>query len=611
MKQIGLIVASAVLLLCSCSDDFLSKKPLTTFSEEDVFSNASLLESYVNSFYTVVPDPLTEGNIASITDESYFRYGGNSTNYIERGQIDPSRFMYGYEGGSAHNIRTTFLNIWNRAYTLIRSMNEVLSRIDEVTNITEEKRNQLKGETYFFRAWAYGNLIERFGGVPLITKVYQLQDSMGVKRNTFDDCVDFVLNDLHQAEALLPDKPSEQGRVGKDVCLAFESRITLIAASKLFNDSDDPEGSVFKGQYSKDKWTRALNAAKAIVDRADIGGAYSLDDTYDGYWTDRNSPEVIWAKYFSTTAGDKAQLLYSPTFFNGWTACEPSEALMLDYEMKNTGLKPFEDGSGWDPNHPWQGRDPRFYKTILYGDSSCVFRDSVFNNHLYYDQPGTKGKYLKKGIMNWNQTQDTGYGLRKWHVDANPISETENGTIMFPWLRLAEMYLNYAECAYMLGDEATCREYINKVRSRADVQMPPVTDTGSSLFDRLVNERRVELAFEPFRYFDLRRWKIADFYESIPIMGCAVIEFPDGSKQYRTAVVKGTNPKENVGSNWVYSSKWIYTYSYRGKSYDIDYGYCQSMQGTQKAFSNKMYLCPIPQIEVDKSGGSLVQNPDY
>lgn len=602
-KYFCLYTIVAVLTLSACSD-FLDKKPLTTFSEEDVFSNENLLQSFIYSFYTVVPDPFTEGNIACITDEAYYRYGGNSTNYIERGQLTPDKIMYTYEGGYAHNTRTTFLNIWNRAYTEIRNMNLVLSKIDNLSYLSDEKKKQLKGTTLFCRAWAYGNLIERFGGVPLITKLYQIQDTFGVKRNTFDECVNFVLNDLHEAESLLPDKPEKRGDIGRDVCLAFESRVTLMAARKLFNDPDDPQGSVFKGQYSSDKWTRALKASQAIVDRADKDGAYHLS-TYDDYWKDTDCPEVIWAKYFSKDAGDKAQLFYSPTYFNGWTSCEPSEALMLDYEMAATGKKPFEDGSGWDPEHPWDGRDPRFYKTILYHD--CTFRDSVFDLRLYYKD----GKYDKEALFRRNMTDDTGYGLRKWQIDSNPISETENGSVMFPWFRLAEMYLNLAECYYETGDEENCRKYINKVRAREDVNMPPVTDSGTDLFDRLVNERRIELAFEPFRYFDLRQWKIADFYENIPIMGSAVIvNENDNTTQYRIARLKGTANLPDIG-DWKHNDGKVYTYTYRGKKYDIDYGYCLNMQGTQKAFYDKMYLLPIPQNEITKSQGSLVQNPGY
>ena len=182
--------------------------------------------------------------------------------------------------------------------------------------------------------------------------------------------MDFILGDLEKAMDLLPDKKDTPlGRINKDVALALRSRLTLVAASKLFNDPDNPEGGIFRGTYSKDKWQRAFDAAKAIVDRADVDGAYSLDDTYDGIWKDINSPEIIWAKYFVATsdANDnytkKAQLLYTVEYFNGWEAFHPSQAAQIDFEMKN-GKKWFEDGSGYDPNHPYKNRDPRFYYCI-------------------------------------------------------------------------------------------------------------------------------------------------------------------------------------------------------------------------------------------------------
>src|SRR5574344_1632162 len=220
MFKIMVFAAAALCIGVACSKNYLDRQPHDKLSETDIYTNADLLEDYINSFYTVVPDPFTEGNIACITDEAFFRYGGTSTNFIARGQITPDKIMYSYEGGYAHNTRTTFLNIWNRAYSEIRNMNEVLSKIDNLTFLTEEKKNQLKGETLFFRAWAYGNLIERFGGVPLISTVYDIQDDFDAKRNTFDECVDFILTDLHAAEGLLVDKPTEKGRVGKDACLA-------------------------------------------------------------------------------------------------------------------------------------------------------------------------------------------------------------------------------------------------------------------------------------------------------------------------------------------------------------------------------------------------------
>ena len=166
------------------------------------------------------------------------------------------------------------------------------------TEMDEASRDRLMGEVYFLRAWAYYNLIQRYAGVPIITTAYSLNDVYAEERDTFDDCVDFILGDLETAEKLLPAKENcLLGRINKDIVLALRCRVTLLAASPLFNDPELPQGSVFRGQYDfQGKWERAYKAAKAIVDRADVDGAYSLDDTYDGYWKDIHSPELIWQK---------------------------------------------------------------------------------------------------------------------------------------------------------------------------------------------------------------------------------------------------------------------------------------------------------------------------
>lgn len=294
MKKITVILA-AVILLVSCNNDFLNKTPLDKLSEDAVFNSTALAESYINALYTVLPDPFQEGNIGCITDEGYFRYGGSSTRYIASGNMTPDNVMYNYEGGQAHSTRTTFLNIWNRTYERIYRMNYFLNYVDEKgTNIPEDDVNRLKGEVYFLRAWAYYNLIQRYAGVPIITKAYDLTDTYDAKRDNFDDCVNFALEDLDKAEELLPAKDkATKGRANKDIVLALRSRLTLVAASPLFNDPARPEGGIFRGQYSADKWKRALDATKRIIDRADVDGSYRLDDTYDGVWKNTDSPELI------------------------------------------------------------------------------------------------------------------------------------------------------------------------------------------------------------------------------------------------------------------------------------------------------------------------------
>lgn len=501
----------------------------------------------------------------------------------------------------------------------------------------------------------------------IITKAYDLTDTYDAKRDNFDDCVNFVLEDLDKAEELLPAKDkATKGRANKDIVLALRSRLTLVAASPLFNDPARPEGGIFRGQYSADKWKRALDATKRIIDRADVDGSYRLDDTYDGVWKNTDSPELIWAKYFisSADASDntmkKAQLLYSVVYFNGWTAFQPTQAMTLDYEMTN-GKKIFEDGSGYDVNHPFKGRDPRFYKSVASpfcnypNTDNSGYHDNVLDLSLYYDNVKKsdfdEGKkepsYSVKAKHLLDATSTMGLEMMKWYIPTSPITEAETGSVLYPWFRLAEMYLNYAECAYMTGNEALCRQYINKVRSRSDVRMPEIKESGEALWDRLVNERRVELAFEAIRYFDVRRWKTAQFYENVPFAGMRTMVLRNGSRNdtiYRVAhpydeslthtcyywpnsderkdYVKANTrdifeeaSQDSDGAVQVNGS--CIKYRWLGKDYWVDYGDCRlTVSPTQKHFRKvngewPNYLMPIPANEMTKANGTLVQNPGY
>lgn len=654
MKKIYILI-TVTLALVSCNEDFLDKTPLDKLSEDAVFNSDALAEAYVNALYTVLPDPYQEGNIGCITDEGYFRYGGTSTRYIASGYMDPDNVMYMREGGQAHNTRTTILNIWNRTYEWIYRMNYFLHYVEgQETEIGEATRQRLVGEVYFLRAWSYFLLIQRYAGVPIITEPHSLADDFTVVRSNFDDCVNFILADIDRAMDLLPDKEnSAKGRINKDVALALKSRLTLVAASKLFNDPENPEGNVFRGAYSRDKWQRAFDAAKAIVDRADAEGAYMLDATYDGVWKNGNSPELIWAKYFVATsdANDnytkKAQLLYTVEYFNGWESFHPTQAAQIDFEMAN-GKKWFEEGSGYDEKHPYNGRDPRFYKCIaapfsLYGNTDkngSLQEDELLLYYLYEgytledfsagkDEPSftSRAKHMASG-------NHGGLELYKWYLPTKYISEAQTGTELYPWFRLAEMYLNYAEAAYMIGREDICREYINKIRQRPDVMMPPVTESGENLWDRLVNERRVELYAETFRYFDVRRWKVADFYENVPLANARTMVLMNGNRVdtvYRIARLyderrNNTNyywPNTEASGSYFYAAEgprngkpieYIITYKWLGKEYTIDYGDCiLNANPTPKYFpeDGRNYLMPIPRNEITKSRGTIVQNPNY
>ncbi|NLA48861.1 MAG: RagB/SusD family nutrient uptake outer membrane protein, partial [Bacteroidales bacterium] len=217
--------------------------------------------------------------------------------------------------------------------------------------------------------------------------------------------------------------------------------------------------------------------------------------------------------------------------------------------------------SGYDPSNPYAGRDPRLYASILYDGSMWMNRET---------QTWTGGMDSRTGpIAAWNGTM-SGYYLKKFvPEDIPPMGSTLRATNPWIMFRYAEVLLNYAEANYELGKEDSARFYINLVRARPGISMPPVTATGEDLKKKIQQERRIELAFEGHRYFDVRRWKIADVTESKDINGVTITKLDDDSKTYA--------PVNLVTRKW----------------YD------------------KQYLLPIPQTEIDRSLGSLVQNPDY
>lgn len=681
MKKIFYIFASAALLLTACNDDFLDKKPLNKLSEEAVFNSDALAESYMNAIYTVLPDPFTEGNIGCISDEGFFRYGGTSTRYIADGSMTPSTIIPMEDGGPAHNTRTTYLNIWNRAYEYIYRMNYFINYVEEKgSTMTEATKTRLLGEAYFLRAWAYTNLIERYGGVIIVKKPHDdLGADFNETRSNFDDCVAFINEDLDKAYDLLPEKNgTAQGRVHKDCVLALRCRMTLIVASPLFNDPSFPVGGIFRGTYSTDKYTAAYEAAKAICNRIDVDGAYSLDDTYDGYWEDVNSPEIIWGKFFvqSSNQPHKAQLLYALMNFGGggWESFNPTQAMWLDYEMKN-GKKIFEEGSGYDRDHPFKNRDPRFDHCVVYPtkvykwtDKEGSAREDVLNLYCLYegkqvsdfDKGKTEPVASKKSKDLIDLTNTGGSGLLKWYLPDKYISESMIGNVVWPWFRVGEMYLNMAEAAYYCNKEDECRTYLNKIRDRADVMMPHITESGTDLWDRLVNERRIELAYEAFRYFDTRRLKIAPMWENVPFAGMRTLLITKDAALtatskcdtiYRCAQPAPLVNKErnfywgNTAERDGYIAKnngndvtFIVNYVWKGKTYTVDYGEavltisptqkwfpdagysirpksgeltCSNTPGVEDPATYPNYLMPIPQPEIDKTQGTVVQNPGY
>lgn len=536
ITYISLILLSLIFISC---DDFLDRKPLDKMTEEDVFNDEALLTAYVNACYNAYPTGFEEAMMSSTTDETYTRHGKESSIIVSRGEMTADNITT-FDSGRFSNF-----NYWEKAYEYLRNVNIYFEKIDKAT-VSEDLKSRLTGEMKFIRAFIYSNLIWRFGGVPIITRSYSMgEEDYSVTRNTYDECVEFILSDLNDAITRLPDKMegTNSGRACADACKALKARVLLYAASPLNNPNNE-----------QSKWQKARDASLEILQLP----GYELASDYRSIFFESNN-EVIFRREYTKANGHRMNLYNSPNGYDGWGGNCPLQNLVDDYEMKATGKKPAEAGSGYDPANPYEGRDPRFYASILY--NGAMYRGRAVEVFI------PKGKDSSQGdVGSWN-TSLTGYYLYKFIDENQPLSETNTQ----PWVyfRLAEFYLNYAESQYYLGNEDECRAAINKVRSRKGVEMPLVTETGVRLLEKLRNERRIELSFENHRYFDLRRWLIAETYENIDAKGVEVVKESDGTFTYNPIMVLERN------------------------------------------FLPQHYLLPIPRAEIIKSKDSLVQNPNY
>jgi hypothetical protein len=368
--------------------------------------------------------------------------------------------------------------------------------------------------------------------------------------------VNFIVSELDDAVSLLPARQpdSQKGRASADACRALKARVLLYAASALNNPNSD-----------RAKWQKAADAAEAL-----LNAGYTLNGDYrNTFLTDNN--EIIFARYFTASTSHSFQLSYGRSGSNGGNNGCPTQNLVNAYEMASTGLLPYNEtadgtltlntASGYDPNHPYEGRDPRFEATILHDGSMWQGRETeTFHGGL--DSP-------ESNVQPWNASL-TAYCYKKF-IDENVpvVGAAVNQTNPWIYFRYGEMLLNYAEAKFELGDEATAREYLNKVRSRPGVDMPPVTDSGDALRKRIRTERQVELALEEHRFYDVRRWKIAMETENKPLLAINIQKQSDESKTYEITVLR------------------------------------------ERSFGEQHYLLPIPRAEIDKSLGSLVQNPGY
>lgn len=507
MKNIFKTIAfvTALLVSISCEDQVLDTKPGDTYSEADIFSNIKLTQSLVDYTYNVTDswgfnmvDWWTRRmGIENASDECWFHFVPQNF-LITRSLINPNNMGF-------------FRNKWAEYYQYIGQANTFLSKIDAspVMKSNPKEAAVLKGEMKFLRAYSYAKLINFHGGVPIIDKPFKLTDDFIVPRNAYQECVNFIVKDLDDAAALIPDVTRNGvnfGRVSKGACLALKSRVLLYAASPLHDPSNNasPRGPLY--DYTKStKWQDAAAAAKAVIDlNAFTLVSVNTANDYQKMFLSPNA-ELIFGRPYSpeyptapgdfNTLPDKAQ---SPNSSNGWGLSNPNHTFVQDFKMAN-GKHISEPGSGYDATKMYEGREMRFYANINF--HGAIFRGKV----LDYSSPGGGDSKVAPGQVHFAAT---GYNSRKFLDESITIDAQQSAKRPYPLARLSEIYLNFAEAQYNLGNEAEARKYVSLVAQR--VGLPAITSTGTALLNDIKYERQMELYFEGHRYFDLRRWTDAD-----------------------------------------------------------------------------------------------------
>lgn len=555
MKKICLSIVAAILLMTSCNKDILELKPYDQLSDAAIWADLNLVEGYVTENYNSIsmgtfgfPES-GWGNYSTVygywtgagVDEIYELHDRDGwcmqMDLVVRGELSPSRL--------------SSLGRWAKNYALIRSINNYFEHADAIQG-DAAKIARLTSEMHFMRAWNYVHLVKNYGGVPIVTKVFSTSDTeFNESRNTLDECVKFILEDLDKAIAGLPASfdAANQGRVTKGAAMAAKANFLLWVASPLNNPSNDQA-----------KWKAASDAAKAVIDL----GTYSLykPAKYENIFLDRGNSEVILAKYYNSTAAgwwvtnfeNTVNRDLTPNSYGGWGMATPIQNIVDDFEMAD-GSK-FSWSNPAQAAKPYENRDPRFYATI--------FHDGMTHRGATVDVfEGGKDNPIGATVEPTNATQ-TGYFLRKFVDPAKDPGKWEN-ECMAIMIRLAEIYLNYAEAQNALGVDAEALKYVNMIRDRAG--MPAISGSGTVLRDKIHQERRIELAFEGQRYYDLRRWKTLQQGMGDAI-GMKIVKNADGTKTY--------------------SKKTVQT----------------------RIFTEKVYWQPIPMTEIQKNA-KLTQNPGY
>lgn len=558
MKKRLTIIAVAVLMVtawgCEKDSDFLDIPPNTFLTNDQVFSDSKLALSVLADLYNRQVDfSGLDNGWASFADFSETFPSENGSAYF----VQRTGWDYGSWG----------LN-WFDSYNYIRDLNLFLQRDSASTGLSDDDRKRFYAEARFLRANFYFEMTKRYGGVPLVVRPLEYDYNGEVKglqnpRATEAEMYDFIISEAEAIKDDLPAGIAEKSRATKGAALAMEARAALYAGSIAKYGASTPAVSLSGGEVgipaskANDYYTIALRAAKEIIDgsaggyklktAADGASLAQLSDNFADVFLDKNSPETIFFEDFKTggkthgfTTNDQP---YSFSDEGGDAGrLNPSLNLAENFEKLDNTFAPFAttNGSGapiiYDNIQDiFADRDARLAGTILLPGGK--FKGQTVDIWAGYRLPdgsivtSDQSGHLKPIVSGGPDVQvvgadgpinglelrtQSGFYIRKYLDPTVGSGRRGQGSeVAFIRYRFGEVLLNAAEASFELGDNTTAATYINEVRARAGLITP--LSAGDITFDRIVHERKVELAFEGLYFYDMKRWRLAtNVWDGVP-----------------------------------------------------------------------------------------------
>jgi starch-binding outer membrane protein, SusD/RagB family len=573
------LLALLLLLMPACTEEVLDKNPLDSYSDPVVWSDINLAKSHLARAYDLVEYGMAKGEmLGAMTDELVMARGGSNKPW-NTGEITADRL-----GSNRGHINWSHFNNIRRINLFLANIEKVPEGYEasEVAEI-QEQINILKGEALFLRAWEYHAMMRSYGGLPLMSEPFSLDDDfLTITRGTFEQTIDFIVKDCDEAAGLLNLKSEmEMGRATKEAALALKSRVLLFAASELTagpNVANELVG--YTSPNRTELWTKAKNAAKAVMDLgtaklADFGAPNqeAVAQNYFAFFKtkDLSNEEIIWGRMFLPDVGatHRQNRTCGPNGINNFGRNGPMVQMADSYQMQD-GSDFFDhftvmpnDEYGYYVNtsdkftyeNPYYFREPRFYASVLYDSAvwqprfpNLADRDPlgiydrrtriVIENGVVVNE--TKGLDTRSGpVENWNGNYG-GYILKKF-MDDESVGRDQNNENSWIFMRYAEVVLNYAEACLELGEENEAATYINMIRNRAGLP-----DFTGDIWDAYRYERKIELFAEDVRWYDIRRWRMLEELLPKTVMGVVIEEIKEDGETTTTWRRIRAMPDNNV-----------------------------------------------------------------